>query len=269
MLICLDVFTFGNTCKEGERMSRQNRGCEPCPENYFSNRPNDSQQCQPCTKCKVDRGSKVVINCSKTSDTICQCRSGFISRDSVSSICKCPEGSGLEQSGSEKVCHPCPQGSFTARYDSECVPWKTCRSGVKTVGNKTSDVICNDDPESNGTKFPPIHPTSPTASPQTVSTMTTPHPTAASVTPVITSEGPKAPKSTENYENVITLIGVVLLLTVLLTAVTCKLIIIPCIKDYKNPTIITAQESLCRKPVEESGDSSLSSLVKPPTLEEP
>uniref|UniRef100_A0A3P8XWU9 TNFR-Cys domain-containing protein n=1 Tax=Esox lucius TaxID=8010 RepID=A0A3P8XWU9_ESOLU len=235
MLICLVVFTFGNTC---ERVSRRNRGCEPCPENYFSNRPNDSQQCQPCTK---------LTNCSKTSDTICQCRSGFISRDSVSSICKCPEGSGLEQS--EKVCHPCPQGSFTARHDSECVPWKTCRSGVKTVGNKTSDVICNDDPESNGTKFPPIHPTSPTASPQTVSTMTTPHPTAASVTPVITSEGPKAPKSTENYENgVMTRIGSVLLLTVLLTAVTCI-------------------ESWCREPVEENEDTNLSSMVKPPTLE--
>ncbi|KAJ7998464.1 hypothetical protein DPEC_G00205210 [Dallia pectoralis] len=269
MLISSSLFTcnyFLNAeeCKEGERINlKSGKRCEPCPEKSFHKGPNNSQQCQPCTICRENSGSKVIKECSKTSNALCQCATGFVPRDTVSAICRCPEGSGLVSSD----CLPCQSGFFTATMDSTCVKWKECRSGVKIRGNNTSDVICNDDPESNGTKPTPIHPTPPTVSTQTVSTLTTPHPNISSVAH-LSAITTKAPKSTVKYEKV-TLIVVVQLLTVLLTAVTCKLIGNYCIKDYKNPTFQTAQESLCRKPVEESGDSSLSFLVKSPICDEP
>uniref|UniRef100_A0A4W5PRK2 Si:ch73-361p23.3 n=1 Tax=Hucho hucho TaxID=62062 RepID=A0A4W5PRK2_9TELE len=283
VLIYLCVFIYNGflnpveaafKCKIGERISLSRRNkeqCEPCPDGYFQAVPNESQKCQPCNSCNEKSWSEVKSKCSKTSNAVCQCRGGFTNRDKDSTICKCAVGSGLNTSGIIPACRECEHGFFTANIDSTCAKWRECNSGVKNPGNTTSDVICNE--ESDGKTLPSMQPTSPSGSIQAVSKSliqnqsqgSSPHPDVPTVTPALT--GPKS--STADYGQVMTLIGIVLLLTFLLTAVTCNLVIIPCIKNYKNPAVRTAQGSMCRKPVEESGDSSLSSLVKTPSLGEP
>ncbi|XP_041749045.1 tumor necrosis factor receptor superfamily member 4 [Coregonus clupeaformis] len=285
VLIYLCIFTCNGflnpvaaayQCKKGERISRSRHNkelCEPCPDESFQAVPNESQQCQPCHSCVEDTGSEVISKCSKTSDVICQCRRGFTNRVKDSSRCKCATGSGLDTSGIIPVCRECEHGFFTTGMDSTCAKWRECRSGVKIPGTTMSDVICNEESEPEGKTLPSMQPTSPSGSIQTLSKSliqnqsqgSSPHPNVPTVTPALT--GHKS--STADYSQVMTLIGIVLLLTFLLTAVTYNLVIIPCINNYKNPVVRTAQDSMCRRPVEESGDSSLSSLVKPPSLGEP
>ncbi|XP_029550687.1 tumor necrosis factor receptor superfamily member 4 isoform X1 [Salmo trutta] len=261
-------------CKKGERRSRSRRNsCEPCPDGNFQAVPNESQQCQPCSSCDENSGSEVISLCTKTSNAICQCRDGFTNSVKDSTICKCAMGSGLDKSGIIHKCRECEHGFFTTKKDSTCAKWRECRSGVKNPGTTTSDVICNEESESDGKTLPSMQPTSPSGSIQTVSKSliqnqsqgSSRHPDVPTVTPALA--GPKS--SMPDYGKVMPLIGIVLLLTFLLTAVTCNLVIIPCIKNYKNPGVKTAQDSMCRRPVEESGDSSLSSLVKTPSLGEP
>ncbi|XP_013989210.1 tumor necrosis factor receptor superfamily member 10C [Salmo salar] len=281
VLIYLCVFTckgFLNAveaifeCKKGEMISRRKEGlCDPCPERQYQAGPNRSQQCEPCTFCLEN--SEFISECTKTSNAICQCRTGFIRRNDESSICKCAKGSGLDTSG--LICRECEEGSFTTKLDSKCVKWRECRSGVRIPGNATSDVICNDNSEPEGKTLSSTHTTS-SGSIQTFSKSliqsqrSSPHPDVPTLTPAPTIKVTKSPKfSTADFGQVMTLMGTVLLLTFLLTTVTCKLIIIPCIKNHKKPAVRTSQDSMCRRPVEESGDSSSSSLVKQPSLGEP
>ncbi|XP_035651880.1 tumor necrosis factor receptor superfamily member 4 isoform X2 [Oncorhynchus keta] len=261
-------------CKIGERISRgKKEQCEPCPDENFQAVPNESLQCQPCYSCNESSGSEVISKCTKTSNAKCQCRGGFTNRDKDSTICKCAVGSGLDRSGIILKCRECEHGFFTTDKDSTCAKWRECKSGVKTSGTTMADVVCNEESESDGKTLPSMQPTSPSGSIQTVSKSliqnqsqgSSRHPDVPTLTPAVT--GPKS--TTADYGQVMPLIGIVLLLTFLLTAVTCNLVIIPCIKNYKNPGVKTAQDSMCRRPVEESGDSSLSSLVKTPSLGEP
>ncbi|KAL0978731.1 hypothetical protein UPYG_G00174410 [Umbra pygmaea] len=277
MLICLCIFCCNKflnpveACKKGERR-RQNK-CEECPDSSFQDTPSESRHCSPCTSCKKDKGSEFKTPCLKTTDATCQCRSGFRPMDSASSMCKCHIGSGLDQSGN--ICQPCKDGFFTTTPDSKCVKWQECRNGVKIPGSNTSDVVCKNEAEF-------IHPTSTSGTIRTVSIQQTqgltqqPTTQYVSTTQVQTQGSAVTPAPTtttrsdvQSYNNVKTLIGVVLLFTILLIAVICSPVVIFCIKDYKKPTIKTAKDSLCRRPVEESGDSSLSSIVKSSALEEP
>ncbi|XP_041743455.1 tumor necrosis factor receptor superfamily member 4 isoform X1 [Coregonus clupeaformis] len=269
----LNAVEAASECKKGEMISRGNgRLCEPCPENHYQAVPNRSQNCVICTSCL--NNSELISECTKTSDTTCQCRTGFIRRNDQSSICKCAKGSGLDPSGFK--CSECQAGFFTTKIDSKCVNWRECKSGVRIPGNSTSDVICNDNSETEGKTLPSTHTTFPSGSIQTFSKSliqsqgSSPHPNVPTFAPAPTIKVTKGPKfSTADFGQVMTLFGTVLLLTFLLTAVTYKLVIIPCIKNHKKPAVRTSQDSMCRRPVEESGDSSLSSLVKPPSLGEP
>ncbi|XP_024294048.1 tumor necrosis factor receptor superfamily member 1B-like isoform X2 [Oncorhynchus tshawytscha] len=223
-------------------------------------------------ECKKD--SELISECTKTSNAICQCRTGFIRRNDESSLCKCAKGSGLDTSG--LICRECKEGSFSTKMDSKCVKWRECRSGVRILGSVTSDVTCNENSEPEGKALSSTHTTSPSGSIQTFSKSliqsqrSSPHPDVPTLTPAPTIKVTKSPKfSTADFGQVMTLVGIVLLLTFLLTTVTCKLITIPCIKNHKKPAVRKSQDSMCRRPVEESGDSSFSSLVKQPSLGEP
>ncbi|XP_024294041.1 tumor necrosis factor receptor superfamily member 10C-like isoform X1 [Oncorhynchus tshawytscha] len=282
VLIYLCVFTckgFLNAveatfeCKKGEMISRRKgRFCDPCPERQYQAGPNRSQRCEPCTDCLEN--SELISECTKTSNAICQCRTGFIRRNDESSLCKCAKGSGLDTSG--LICRECKEGSFSTKMDSKCVKWRECRSGVRILGSVTSDVTCNENSEPEGKALSSTHTTSPSGSIQTFSKSliqsqrSSPHPDVPTLTPAPTIKVTKSPKfSTADFGQVMTLVGIVLLLTFLLTTVTCKLITIPCIKNHKKPAVRKSQDSMCRRPVEESGDSSFSSLVKQPSLGEP
>ncbi|KAF3856208.1 hypothetical protein F7725_016931 [Dissostichus mawsoni] len=150
-----------------------------------------------------------------------------------------------------------------------------CKSGVQLAGNKNSDVRCNVD-------------TTPTTSNETVSLLTrltshhshwgdkTQNPatniktTTSSISTTSTTAAPghRTDKGPPFYPSdlgtytgagmVLIIIGMIGLLV--LTAVTCKL-------RFNPKPAVTKSESLCRSPVEESGDDSQSSLKLNP--EEP
>ncbi|XP_071751357.1 uncharacterized protein LOC139908531 [Centroberyx gerrardi] len=280
-LIC--AFTFSEPlrvlgdnikCPEGQRVSRTKwRMCEPCPDDQYQPVENDSQECLACTQCDEETGSEVESTCSKIRDTKCRCRPGFVNWENDPASCKCDKGSGLQNTGRSSECHKCEDGFFSNNIDLSCRKWKECKSGVKYNGTKISDVVCSD--ELSRTTPDAASPTTKSASLSThymsrapdVKTQTQElpqhRPTAfipGLVVPTEDTGRPFTPNTPNNNEvSLLLAFGIVGLL--ILTMVTCKLNIIPCIQSCKKPAV-KAQESVCRRPVEESGDSSRSSLVK-------
>ncbi|XP_044072324.1 tumor necrosis factor receptor superfamily member 5 isoform X2 [Siniperca chuatsi] len=223
------------TCPKGQRVTSGGDDCENCPDKYYQSEENDSKYCQPCTKCDEQSGSVVKEKCTKETDTKCQCRGDFVSRDTDSSTCKCDIGFGLKNGD----CLKCEHGYFSTSINSNCQKWKDCKSaGVNITGTKTSDVICNDEsrsfssyvttpPTSNKIVSLITHLTShrPHEGTQTQKMHTTTT-TSAPGDRVIPND--KVPSDTGNHIGMALLIfGIVGLLV--LTAVTCKLQISSCV----------------------------------------
>ncbi|XP_028262234.1 tumor necrosis factor receptor superfamily member 4 isoform X2 [Parambassis ranga] len=217
-------------CPKGHRVSSNGNVCEPCLDGQYQPDINDSKQCKLCTECYKDYGSEVLQDCTKVTDAICRCRTGFVLWDNDSSRCKCAEGSGLK----DGVCSECKEGYFSTQINSECKRWTDCKSaGVKTKGSTTSDVICNE---------PNIHTSTSTTS-QTADTLTQlkshpPHEGARTqrmLTAITTTAAPRvthheeqpfSPSNTSMYF----VVGPAILISgiVLLAAVTFKLYNAPC-----------------------------------------
>ncbi|XP_034724741.1 tumor necrosis factor receptor superfamily member 1B isoform X2 [Etheostoma cragini] len=249
------------TCPKGQRLKiyrggNIRYGCEFCPEGNYQPVENESQYCKPCTRCDDKKGSVVKEECTKVSNRKCQCRGEFVPSESDFSICKCDVGFGLNNN----ECSKCDDGYFNTQINLPCKKWKECKSGVKIPGTRTSNVICN----------PALKPgdTTPPTSEKNVSLITrstskdplegahtqrmhSTITTAAATAHARPSRDP--PSDTGNYIGMTLLIfGIIGLLV--LTAVTCKLHI------TAQPAVLPKNDSLCRRPVEESGDGSLSSL---------
>ncbi|XP_060925141.1 tumor necrosis factor receptor superfamily member 4 [Limanda limanda] len=249
-------------CPKGHKVKSSDReGCDVCKVGSFHPGENERLVCHPCTKCRADRGSSEKQKCTKETDTICECRGEFVAWLKNSDTCKCDIGFGLI----DGVCSKCKHGHFSTKIDSPCQEWKKCESGVKTNGSGTSDVICNElgiNTTSYTTRTPPIHPSEGARTKKMLTTTMTTTTTTTTAPP-----GHKVPHEPngkiEHFPNSNTghhigsvLFGIVALL--LLTAVTCKLHKSPCVQKKPLPT----NDSLCRRPVEESGDSSPSTSIK-------
>ncbi|XP_018542219.1 tumor necrosis factor receptor superfamily member 9 isoform X3 [Lates calcarifer] len=245
------------TCPKGQRPNRRRNGCEPCPDGYYQ----DGEECIQCTHCEEDRGSFVAQRCTKQSNTKCECRRHFVSwGETDSSTCKCDIGFGLV----DRECEECKEGYFNARINSPCQKWRECKSGVKTSGTRTSDVVCNElesdlditspyitsltsHPPNKGTQTLSIH---------TTTAATTAAPPGHTVTTKKTRkpEPSPSPNTGNHFGMVLLMVGIVGLLLIL-TAVTCKHFV-PCV--LRKPTV--QMKDSCRRPVEESGDDSLCSV---------
>ncbi|XP_056131457.1 tumor necrosis factor receptor superfamily member 4 [Lampris incognitus] len=256
-------------CAEGQ--VKNGGRCEDCPDGKYASEP-DSTICEMCTRCFKKSGSEYETHCSKTSDAKCRCRKGFVRRESNSATCKCDIGSGLDNTGALPECRECEDGFFSDKKDSPCIPWKKCEtSGVKVKGTKTSDAICNDKRDrTTTTARPPSNNDNPSL--PTGHHMSHP-PGMESQTPGSPRHGTTAkagttkdagqsvrPKSGNKIELILILtfgiVGVIIL-----TYVTCKLNTLPCMRSYCWPGV-KLNNSVCRRPVEESGDSSLSSPLQ-------
>ncbi|XP_033995035.1 tumor necrosis factor receptor superfamily member 4 [Trematomus bernacchii] len=251
-------------CPKGWKVKRVGRGesCESCPDGNYQDEENTSQNCKPCIPCDHTTGSVLKKKCTKETNTECQCSRGFVRYDDSS--CKCNKGFGLKR-GEQPECSECEEGFFSSSINSQCQKLKECKSGVKFAGKKNSDVICNVDSY-----------TTPTTSNERVSLLTrlTSHhggdkATATNIKTTTSSISTTAPPGhTRDKEPhlhpfagagmVLIIIGIIGLLV--LTAVTCKL-------RFNPKPAVTKSDSLCRSPVEESGDDSQSSLKLNP--EEP
>uniref|UniRef100_A0A3B4VFA9 Tumor necrosis factor receptor superfamily member 4-like n=1 Tax=Seriola dumerili TaxID=41447 RepID=A0A3B4VFA9_SERDU len=221
------VFFFFSYCEinQGHSLSRK-ADCKICPDGYYQPEENDSLSCRPCT---------IITN--ESTDTKCQCREGFVPWGSDSSTCKCDIGFGLTNG----KCSKCEVGFFSKSINSPCQKWKECKSGEKIPGTSSSDVICielksNPDITTPDITFLPSHSPHEETQAQNLHTTTT---TTTSLA--------------------VLMFGIVGLLV--LTAVTCKLHITPCVQ--RKPAVQT-KDSLCRRPIEEIGDGSQSSLKQNP-----
>ncbi|XP_029358228.1 tumor necrosis factor receptor superfamily member 4 [Echeneis naucrates] len=244
------VFDLDATCPKGTKVNEQGR-CENCPHGYYQPEENHSKSCKPCTRCREDRGSEVELKCTKVSDTTCRCVRGFVPWPRHNDICKCEMGFGIK----DKECSPCEKGYFSTKINSSCQKWTKCGSGEKFAGNSTSDVICNTSLiQHEETQTSTMHRTP-------ASTTTTTTETSRPTLSMERSNETQPPLTrTGNHIGMALLVfGAVGLLA--LTAVTCRLHIKPFVKN--KPQLQLTKDS-CRRPVEESGDDSMSPLKQNP-----
>ncbi|XP_017263708.1 tumor necrosis factor receptor superfamily member 4 [Kryptolebias marmoratus] len=253
LVIDLDALT----CPKGQRVRDVPgwKSCETCPDGSYWPTENTSQKCKGCTQCL--EGSYAKVLCSKERDAECQCREGFVPRFKNSAMCKCQPGFGLTNG----ACSKCKEGYFSTKDNSPCQKWNDCpATGVKKPGNSTSDAICNKEsssiqqrttPSTSMRKTAPTHITSPrphegnqTPKPDSPTTTTSPPP----------QKVPPASHSSNYIGLVLLCLGVAGLLV--WTAITCKMHVPPCCQKKTMQT----KDSLCRRPVEESGDSSETSV---------
>ncbi|XP_075996981.1 tumor necrosis factor receptor superfamily member 4 [Genypterus blacodes] len=249
------------TCRKGHKVSTAKgiTKCEVCPVGNYMSEENASQRCRPCSRCDSQLGSEEKQSCSKTEDTKCQCRAGFIPWESNSVSCKC-EG-GFEQKNDE--CQKCQDGYFSD-WGSSCSKWKECKStGVKVNGTSTSDVVCNTDTiistpapsnerddvtdEPDQAEDPLQHSTTTSAPGHGVSTKVW--------------RQPSTPDHDYSPSGIAVLLTLGIVGLIVMSAVTCKLNIIPCLLNKTPPE--NMKDSSYGSPVEESGDSNCSTPLEP------
>ncbi|XP_045715437.1 tumor necrosis factor receptor superfamily member 9 [Phyllostomus hastatus] len=114
--------------------------CVPCPSNSFSS-TGGQRACDICRLCEgVFRTKKV---CSPTSNTECECISGFHCRGAGCTMCEqdCKKGQELTKDG----CKDCGFGTFNDGRFGACQAWTNCSLDGKTVlanGTRESDAVC-------------------------------------------------------------------------------------------------------------------------------
>ncbi|XP_077386099.1 uncharacterized protein LOC144023974 isoform X2 [Festucalex cinctus] len=253
-----DVDRF--SCPKGKliKMHGASPYCEACPEGYHQPGKNYSKQCKACTKCDEESGSKVTEKCTKVADTKCECRKGFDPAESDFATCECRVGSGLH----DGECSKCEDGSFNQRPNGPCIQWKECKSGVNVSGSSTSDIICNEDVNH--------HPHSSPTSNHTVSVITPKREwdqshddahlettaTARYDVPSRDNVQPAPPSNATGHHISMAFVIFGIVALVVLSVVASKVRSTTCVR--RRPAEQT--DSLCRRPVEESGDDIRSNL---------
>uniref|UniRef100_A0A8C5HLC9 Tumor necrosis factor receptor superfamily member 1B-like n=1 Tax=Gouania willdenowi TaxID=441366 RepID=A0A8C5HLC9_GOUWI len=129
---------------------KEKDGCEDCTNDYFQPEDNDSKSCQSCTVCDTNAGSETKDECTKDTDTVCQCRGDFVAWASDSSPCH----KFYLKKKKFHLINNCKAGYFSTKMNEACSKWKDCQStGVKIPGSTTSDAICNDNSTVAKTRF--------------------------------------------------------------------------------------------------------------------
>uniref|UniRef100_UPI0037E9A3F2 tumor necrosis factor receptor superfamily member 4 n=1 Tax=Semicossyphus pulcher TaxID=241346 RepID=UPI0037E9A3F2 len=237
--------------------------CAVCFEGFY--RPNNYEKCKVCTRCDVASGSSEIAACTQTINTKCQCRGGFVLSDTDSSTCKCEAGFGKK----DGECSKCDDGYFSNHINSPCRKWQECKAGVITKGTETTNVICNKESKTDVTTSP----TSKTilslnthSAPQRPHEGADTHKKYTTTTKNASTSAPGRPRNTQEEKTqhqssitgnhivmVLLICGVVALLV--MTPMICRLQVTPR-RQRKPAENLQTQDSLCQRPVEESGDDS-------------
>ncbi|XP_066546807.1 tumor necrosis factor receptor superfamily member 4 [Amia ocellicauda] len=242
--------TASRTCSPGYRKVYTKDNCEKCPKGQYQPNHTTSYNCITCSVCNIKSGSREVSQCTDKADAKCECHEGFVSDDPMKETCKCEAGHVLNKEGN--TCKRCPDGHFTSA--GECVKWTNCgERGVKTPGSGTADAICHDD-----WVQPPSSSTASLSPPRNSTSMPAPGPTSATSTTPARAHSTEAPAAYKLDMTVALFVGCIVLLIIMMAS-SCKLFIWPCLRKR---TSIGKKDNKCSRPVEESGDSSRSSLVK-------
>ncbi|XP_050967456.1 tumor necrosis factor receptor superfamily member 4 [Labeo rohita] len=250
-LLCLLLVhqNAGASCPAGQRLNYNTRSCEPCLREQYKSTSSTDYYCSNCSKCK--RGSKEIKSCTPTSNTECKCNPGFTPVDQLNEICICKQGFGIKEG---KECKKCDEGFFTDQEDSDCKKWKECKSGIAIPGSSTSDAVCKNASKEVTDRVVWSTTLSWTTTISTPSQTTTVSSTATSRTK--DSSPNNSGKDNSNSLWLIMVCAGILLLAGLLYH-KCKFT--HCIQNHKK--VDFRKESVCRKPVEESGEKCLSLLV--------
>ncbi|KAG5835486.1 hypothetical protein ANANG_G00244510 [Anguilla anguilla] len=135
-------------CKPGNHLVR-NCGpdpktlCELCREGTYLSDPG-LESCRRCTQCTGVRTETQA--CTRTSDTVCGCKTGYRCADAMCSSCSQECGAG-QQPVANGTCQACPPGTFNHKIHSQCVPWSTrCPQPEQKIvkpGTAVSDIVCD------------------------------------------------------------------------------------------------------------------------------
>ncbi|XP_016421064.1 tumor necrosis factor receptor superfamily member 9-like [Sinocyclocheilus rhinocerous] len=239
------------------RQSYVTKNCEACPQNQYRSTSGTYFHCENCSKCK--KGSNELSSCTSTSDTKCKCKKGFMPIDRIKEeICSCEKGSGIDETG---ICKKCEDGFFTDKENSICQKWRECINGIVTAGTGTSDAVCKH--ASKEVKE------APTKEVKEAPTKEVKEPPKAHITPFqattisstatsrITDSSSNSTQKNSLYSLWLVMLCAGILLLAGLLYHKCK--VTHCIHNHKK--VDFRKESVCRKPVEESGEKCQSLLV--------
>ncbi|XP_039545207.1 tumor necrosis factor receptor superfamily member 4 [Pimephales promelas] len=242
-LLLLHQNASAKDCSAGEKLDYITRVCVACQDKYYNPKSGSNVHCKPCGEC--GNGSKEVEKCTATKDVRCQCKEGFTPKNPKQEDCICKKGSELDKRG--ETCTECRKGYFSDKDDSTCQKWRECKSGIKIQGTSTSDTVCKNASE-EVTEAPKVY----TTSLKTTSLKTS---TISSAAPLRTTA--TSPTKDRFYSLWLVILCAGILLLSGLLYYKCK--VTYCIHNHKK--VDSRKESVCRKPVEESGEKCLSLLV--------
>ncbi|XP_031422983.1 tumor necrosis factor receptor superfamily member 9 [Clupea harengus] len=265
-LLVMSTQRVTSNCGPGFKKGKS--GCDPCPDGEFKSKSSSSSFCTICDNC--GEGTTQTSPCTKTSNIICSCREGFTRRHRFA--CICDKGSGVDSTGK---CVKCEDGFFNNGVDEKttCQKQKDCGPyGVKVPGSATSDVTCYTATEGGPGQTPLVtaSSSSPTLKKSTSAiTLATAasmnqqliHRVNSSTLPSwVTTQSKATPAPASHYYNgMVALLITSFFLTILCFTLIFKLAAGLCLNRFKKQ--IVRADTVCRKPVEESGDKSSSSLV--------
>ena len=149
------------SCPAGQYFTAAQGGaaakCTACAKDTFSATPDKSTKCEPNNNIKVCPAGQYFTAGTSTAAAKCTaCSDGtFNAKNDKSTKCdpndkinKCPAGQYFT-AGTNKAaakCTACADGTFNAKNDksTKCEGYTKCtKTGVKTEGDKTKDVVCN------------------------------------------------------------------------------------------------------------------------------
>ncbi|XP_043846548.1 tumor necrosis factor receptor superfamily member 9 [Dromiciops gliroides] len=130
--------TFWNGTDCGKN---KNQACIPCPPNSFSSTAGEQRKCDICRKCEGIFITK--RHCTPTSNTECDCTSGFHCSGAGCYRCQrnCKQGQEFIGNG----CRDCSFGTFNDQTRGSCRHWTNCSLGGLVVlvnGTNKRDVVC-------------------------------------------------------------------------------------------------------------------------------